>query len=207
MYVWVRRCPAGELLLEAGALLLGEERSRLRVEREAGGRPWVARGNERLAVSVSHSYDAAGEIVAVAASPGGLVGIDIEPLRPVPVLGLARRWFRADEVDWLVAQDNQAEAFLLLWTAKEAVGKALGTGLRGAGLRRAVPLPEGDLSVLRPVPTATDLAVSYMSVHGFVLAVAVFGQSAPRIEIVAHDTAALSTSRSRTSLPVVVRGN
>lgn len=208
--VWVRRDVADprdaarELLLDAGAQLLGLPRTDLGIWHDDGGRPWVKTASgERLAVSVSHCDG----IAVVAASRTMQVGVDVEPLRAVPVTAMARRWFRPEEASWVAAQPDPALAFLRLWTAKEAVGKALGTGLRQEGLRRAVPLPSGDLSVPEPVPGETGLAVGHPDVPGVVLAVAGAGQTTPRFNTVVHDSASRSTERSRTSLPVVVRGN
>ncbi|WP_460652041.1 4'-phosphopantetheinyl transferase family protein [Kribbella endophytica] len=69
----------------------------------------------------------------MAATHAGPVGIDAELRRDFPVESLSRRWFAPTETT------NSPEAFLHLWTAKEAIGKALGRGLRGSGLSRPMP--------------------------------------------------------------------
>jgi 4'-phosphopantetheinyl transferase len=65
-------------------------------------------------------------------------GIDVERRRPRPrALEIARRYFCAAEAEQLAALPAKArdDAFLALWTAKEAVLKALGRGL-AFGLHR-----------------------------------------------------------------------
>ncbi|GAA0603431.1 hypothetical protein GCM10009534_42630 [Kribbella sandramycini] len=160
---------------------------------DPNGRPEIA----GLAVSISHSRS----LVAVAAGRTGSVGVDLEDIYPREVSGLARRWFDPAELDWLAAQPDGLLAFLRLWTAKEAVGKAVGLGLRNSGLRRLMPLADGPvesvpgLSVVRP-PVLDDA----------VLAVAV--STATQVVLTEHQGTALRrTVRSRTSFPVVVRGN
>ncbi|WP_278188793.1 4'-phosphopantetheinyl transferase superfamily protein [Micromonospora sp. R77] len=174
-----QRVLVGRLLRRAGGALLGRTETRIDVSREPGGRPVVRADDGRtLPVSVSHVE----QVVVVAARLGGPVGVDVEPCRPLPALALARRWYHPDEVGWL--GDRPATGrdldFLRLWTAKEAVGKALGSGLRGQGLRRPVPRPE--LGPLRPVPGRPGLRVGHpplggdlASDGGLVLAVAVAG--------------------------------
>ena len=104
--------------------------------------------------------------IAVAASYDGPVGIDLEEVHPRDFLPLANRWFAQRELDWMARQPDQLRAFLRLWTAKEAVGKALGAGLQRSGLRREMP-PDGS-----PVASEPDLAVTYVPCAGGVLAVA-----------------------------------
>lgn len=108
-----------------------------------------------LAVSISYSH----QLVAVAASYEGPLGIDLEEVRPRDVDPIANRWFAPQELEWMERQPDRVRAFLQLWTAKEAVGKALGTGLENGGLRR--PTPAG-LTVVHP-PTAGSavLAVAF----------------------------------------------
>lgn len=82
----------------------------------------------------SHSHDQA--LIAVAR--GVLPGIDLERLRAHPkAVPIARRYFSPDETDALQAlpAEQRDRAFLELWTAKEAVLKALGRGL-AFGLHR-----------------------------------------------------------------------
>ena len=78
----------------------------------------------------------AGGLAVIAVIAGLEVGIDIEPLRPIPdALDLARRFFSPAEIEALTvtsARERDA-AFLLAWTRKEAYIKALGGGL-GVGL-------------------------------------------------------------------------
>jgi 4'-phosphopantetheinyl transferase len=78
----------------------------------------------------------AGGLAVVAVTAGLEVGIDIEPLRPVPeALDLARRFFSPAEIEALTATPvrERDAAFLTAWTRKESYIKALGGGL-GVGL-------------------------------------------------------------------------
>ncbi len=62
------------------------------------------------------------------------VGVDVERVRPRPrALALARSRLHPKEADALAAVPDaeRDEAFARLWTAKEAVLKARGTGLVG----------------------------------------------------------------------------
>jgi 4'-phosphopantetheinyl transferase len=182
--VWLRlggSDPAA-LAVAAAAALLGEPAGRLAVIREPGGRPRIAGAKARVDISLSRGP----EMAAAAVSTAGPVGVDVERLRPVGgACAVAGRWFPPDEAAWLAGQpaERQAAAFLGLWTQKEAIAKALGTGLRGgAGLRRGVarvlaePCRSGQqLALIGPpglavgVATVADLAV---------LAVACLGRSA-----------------------------
>jgi 4'-phosphopantetheinyl transferase len=144
------RRQARELAVTAAAAVLNQPVSVVRLGRETGGRPLIEVSGAHAAdvhIAISHARGPAGTaglgVVAVAVSGIGPVGVDVEVVRDLPVLALARRWLTATETAWLEArpEPQRAAAFLLLWTQKEAVGKALGTGLRGSGLRRPVPLP------------------------------------------------------------------
>ncbi len=78
----------------------------------------------------------AGGLAVVAVTAGLEVGIDIEPLRPIPdALEIARRFFSPAEIEALTATPvrERDAAFLTAWTRKEAYIKALGGGL-GVGL-------------------------------------------------------------------------
>jgi 4'-phosphopantetheinyl transferase len=198
-HIWVspveenedQRSAAHALLVTLARSLGGEGE----VRHEESGRPVV----DGLAVSLSHARG----LVAVAASRRGPVGVDLESRREFEIDGMARRWFDPTELTWLYQQSDQVEAFLWLWTAKEAVGKALGRGLRGAGLRRVMPV--GGATV---VPSEPQLAVLRLPLRAdAVLAVAV-PSSTSEVRLTEHHGAALrSTVTSRTSFPVVVRGN
>ncbi|TDW17042.1 4'-phosphopantetheinyl transferase family protein [Kribbella kalugense] len=193
VHVWVApagaepRAAAHNLLLDLASTLISSPS----LHHDSDGRPHVP----GLAVSLSHTHD----LVVVAAAADGPIGVDVEELHPREVRELANRWFAPEELDWMSTQSSQLKAFLLLWTAKEAVGKALGRGLRQSGLRRPMPLGGG------AVESEPSLLVTYVPWKYAVLAVA-----APigLTEIVVrHETALRSVERSRTSLPVVVRGN
>ena len=103
-------CDAGELVVETGE----------------HGKPVLA--GAAFAFNLSHS----GNRAALALARGTDIGIDIEvPTRPRAHRELAGRYFCAREADAIAAADeNERERlFLRLWTAKEAVLKALGRGL------------------------------------------------------------------------------
>jgi 4'-phosphopantetheinyl transferase len=125
---------------------------------DPGGRPHVP----GLAVSLSRTPS----LVVAAASYGGLLGVDLEEVYPREVTALAERWFAPAELEWMAGQPDRLRAFLQLWTAKEAVGKALGQGLGNAGLRRPMPLGGG------VVASEPGLLVTYVPWDGLVLALA-----------------------------------
>ncbi|MCP3760324.1 4'-phosphopantetheinyl transferase superfamily protein [Streptomyces sp. TBY4] len=158
-----QRKHAHALLRRAAAAVLGVGPEGLAVAREPGGRPYVVsrpgarergpRSPLRVNVSVSHTRG----LTAVAVCTGGDVGVDVEPARELPAVALARRWFGEEDVRWIEghAPDLRARALLWVWTHKEALGKALGTGLAGGGRLRPVPLPARGLPPEPAGPAAT----------------------------------------------------
>jgi 4'-phosphopantetheinyl transferase len=90
------------------------------------GRPRLA--DSALELTVTHS----GDRVGVGIATGVPIGLDVEPLEQKRITeGMAGLACTPNEERWLDAHagDAYADAFLRLWTAKEAVLKALGTGL------------------------------------------------------------------------------
>lgn len=145
-----RRAAAGVLLRCLVASALGQEPHDVTVRRHC---PHCSRGHGRpevpgapLRVSASHAGDRVA--VAVAVSTLGAVGIDVEPPRARPLSRpLLRRTLGSGEPEYLlgVPESRRPAEFLRIWTAKEAILKATGEGLRG-GPRllaldlRAIPL-------------------------------------------------------------------
>ena len=92
------------------------------------GRPCLAGPHGALEFNWSHCGDHALLAVAHGITPG----IDLECLRSCPnALGIAKRYFCHEETAALAALPPALchQAFLSLWTAKEAVLKAMGRGL------------------------------------------------------------------------------
>jgi 4'-phosphopantetheinyl transferase len=116
-------------------LVLGEHLGiaprEIRVSRTDTGKPIVAEGAH---FNVTHS----GDLVLVAVSADRAVGIDVERRRDVPrVDALVERWLTPFEREELLALmaggDSLSDAFLRVWSLKEARLKALGVGISGAG--------------------------------------------------------------------------
>lgn len=103
--------------------LLGEEHPRL--EHDDKGAPYLPEHPD-LWVSISHCRTA----VAVAVSPSGRVGIDVECRRKIGD-GLMERVCTEDELAAMRSAEDSVMAFLQLWTCKEAVLKMRGTGIQG----------------------------------------------------------------------------
>ncbi|WP_109124656.1 4'-phosphopantetheinyl transferase superfamily protein [Dyella sp. C11] len=134
-------------LLSMLGAYLGIPAANVELEASEHGRPSLA-GSQRDALSFnwSHSHDQA--LIAIAR--GVVPGVDLERLRPHPkAVPIARRYFSPDETTALESlPDGQRDrAFLELWTAKEAVLKALGRGL-AFGLHRLSILGPSELPVL-----------------------------------------------------------
>ena len=78
-------------------------------------------------VSFAHSAD----LAACATDTSALVGVDIESLNRCPACEarIAARYFSEREQARIAASTDPHLAFLRIWTRKEALGKARGTGL------------------------------------------------------------------------------
>ncbi|WP_416980574.1 4'-phosphopantetheinyl transferase family protein [Streptomyces sp. T028] len=151
------RRAAHATLLRAAAELSGSPPHSIGIEYETGGRPRLTGPAAVLHVSVSHSPGAR----AVALSTHAPVGVDIETVRPLPALRMARRWFAPADADWLtrLPQPERVRAFYWLWTQKEAVGKARGHGLAHGGLTQRLPTPTHRPWRFRPGTPATPPAL------------------------------------------------
>lgn len=117
------------LLREVLAPLLRVPAHDLVFGREAKGRPFLDHPN---APDFNLSDTRGGTLIAICAI--GRVGVDIECLnREFPVSKIASRWFSREEAAALARMTtaNARQAFLRLWTAKEASCKATGTGIYG----------------------------------------------------------------------------
>ncbi len=120
------------------------------------GKPALA-GGGGIEFNVSHSGDRA----FIAVVRGRTVGGDIEVRRDVPDAdAIARRFFNEREAAWIRDSDGTAksDAFLRLWTRKEAYVKAVGGGL-------SIPLDGVDVfggaGAAGPVLTADDGAATW----------------------------------------------
>ncbi|WP_318204977.1 4'-phosphopantetheinyl transferase family protein [Streptomyces sp. SCL15-4] len=174
---------ARALLLRGAAGMLGVPESEVWVGHEPGGRPFLGGAGEGVRVSVAHTRTA----VAIALARGAAVGVDVEAVRPLRAEPMARAWLHPVEAAWIggLPEAERSVAFLWLWTQKEAVGKALGRGLRGGGMSRRMPLPRNwppaldARSVPSPLPGADALASAAVLVDGgrHVLGVALCGDT------------------------------
>jgi 4'-phosphopantetheinyl transferase len=90
------------------------------------GKPRLA-GDGQVHFNLSHCEER-----AVLAVSDAELGIDLERERPIEHVDLAKRYFHPNEVAAITASRDEAaqrRAFFRVWTLKEAVVKALGTGL------------------------------------------------------------------------------
>jgi 4'-phosphopantetheinyl transferase len=110
------------------ARYLNERPERLEFGSENRGKPRLLgrQAPERLKFNLTHSAD----LALLAIVDECEVGIDVERLREVKDLEpLAERYFHPTEVRDIMSARNRQVAFFRLWTAKEAVLKAFGSGI------------------------------------------------------------------------------
>jgi 4'-phosphopantetheinyl transferase len=137
-------------LREILAAELGIAAPEIRLKRDGHGRPALDPGSHSadLDFNLSHSSD----LALVATVCGARVGVDLERQRPGrDPMRTARRYFSAAELAALRALPprERPAVFLRYWTAKEALAKGLGLGLR---------IPKGELE-LAPQPGGTMVPV------------------------------------------------
>lgn len=112
------------LLRQLLAPLLQQAPSQLAININAKGKPELADTDWHF--NISHS----GSLLTLAFGNQAPLGVDIETrlLSPAQVQRLAKRYLSHDEQTWL-DQPNSDALFLRLWTIKEAVLKAHGSGI------------------------------------------------------------------------------
>jgi len=143
---FVRTLLGAYLRCDAGAV---------QVDRDVRGKPHLRGG--RLRFNLAHS----GEALLVGLADSLDLGVDLEtPRRPRPVMDLARRYFAPGETAALAAlpEARRQDAFLQLWTCKEAVLKAQGHGIAG-GLAGVIFSLDEELPCPRPAPGGVPWSV------------------------------------------------
>ena len=102
------------------------------------GRPYLSGPESPYSFNLSHSNALAAFAVCEAE-----VGVDVEQIKALPE-GVAGMVFSQREIDALAETPDEARAlkFFQFWTAKEAVLKALGTGLGVSGRSFTIDLSE-----------------------------------------------------------------
>lgn len=93
------------------------------------GRPEL---DQRHSTALGFNWSHSGDFALIAIGRHCTPGIDIERLRDRPrALAIAERYFCKEEFDGLtsMSEETRSAEFLRLWTAKEAVLKALGRGI------------------------------------------------------------------------------
>ena len=133
----------------------------LRIVTAPGGKPVLLPGP---AFSVAHS----GDQYAIAVTGASSVGVDVEHRRDVSrAADIANRWFGEVEAERLadLPEARLNEEFLRLWTAKEALAKRHGAGLRlmkgrGEGANGALDV---DVGLAEERLRSFDAGVEYLA--------------------------------------------
>ena len=121
----------------------------LQIEPDANDKPQLIapqlNSPQRLHFNLSHCRG----WVVLAVSDSGPVGVDIESThRNNNILGIAKRFFQADEYALLAAlpEAARAELFCELWTLKEAMVKAAGLGIGRMLAAVGVGIHDGEIN-------------------------------------------------------------
>lgn len=100
----------------------GDIKKTVQWDTDKGGKLYLTQ-NKDLYVNLSHSGE-----YAVCAVHNKDVGIDIQHIRECDI-NLAKRFFSAEEYEYINRFENKNNAFFEIWTKKESFVKAIGTGL------------------------------------------------------------------------------
>jgi 4'-phosphopantetheinyl transferase len=147
----------------------------LRFDLGPHGKP-ALRDGHGLHFNLTHS----GDLALIALSPDREVGVDVEQWRIVPDYdSIAARFFSPAEQEMLrgLPPPARARAFLIGWTRKEAVMKALGLGVAQSPESIEVSLEEGRAVVLRIAGRPADQwsMTAFAPAPGFIGALAMQG--------------------------------
>jgi 4'-phosphopantetheinyl transferase len=122
---------------------LGRPASGIELEHDRHGKPRLAGDSMAgdLRFNVAHSAS----LALIAVTRGSEVGVDAERVRQVKRADhIARRYFHPAEIEAIVSASPAARnaVFMRCWTGKEAVLKAIGTGVTGSLASFKVPTAE-----------------------------------------------------------------
>jgi len=123
-----RWCAARGILRELLNLYLNRAPGEIILDYNSSGKPFLPSGEgPDLPFSLSRS----GGRAVYCFSPGPQVGIDLEQIRPRRFDLMARKYFTPAEYDLYGRRgtEEKSRAFYTLWTRKEALLKARGTGI------------------------------------------------------------------------------
>ena len=134
---------------------LGRPPERLIFASGTHGKPHLVVDGQPASISFNVSHSGDDGLIAITGS--GSLGVDLEQRRPLSDLdGVATRVFGNNERDALsgLAGDDKLAFFHRLWTCKEALIKAKGTGFSYDPIRFEVPAPilEGGRSAMFGFP-------------------------------------------------------
>lgn len=173
------------------AAFLGRNPQAVRYERSPHGRPTLAdsdNGQHQVDFNISHS----GDVLLLGITTGGRIGVDVEAWVSDASADRSPLWdtLSEREADWVAAHDDAYAAFVRLWTRKEAVVKALGTGLPDDLPALEVLMAPGSTESMLRAPNGASLrVVDLPSPPGFHAAVALTALDVP-VHIVANAPAA-----------------
>ncbi|HVT29114.1 MAG TPA: 4'-phosphopantetheinyl transferase superfamily protein [Lacipirellulaceae bacterium] len=119
---------------------LGVEPAAVRLTTDPNGKPRIGdvHSTSSLKFNVSHS----GDLALIGFTTGCEVGVDVEQIREVGRLEqIARRFYHPSETEAILAApaEERNKAFFRCWTGKEAVLKAVGSGVTGSLAAFQVP--------------------------------------------------------------------
>lgn len=137
---------------------------------EATGRPHLVGIAAAPDFNVSHSDD----VVLIAISRAGRVGVDIEAVRPMEDLeGLAGQMMHPVEWELFIglSEDQRAARFFQLWTRKEALLKASGVGLSLDPRSVLVGLAAADQDISCMVGSTPSILRTIAAPDGFAAAI------------------------------------
>jgi len=129
---WLQgRLASKKLLTLAVPFLAGASWDTITIANQPEGAPFVEFQGQRLPLTLSISHREGMAVAAVSETPGIRLGIDLEWVEPHPE-SFYQDFFTPFEQDMQNRANPERRAWLgtLIWSAKEAVLKALGTGLR-----------------------------------------------------------------------------
>ena len=136
---WAAKRLLGEVAAEDNGIVAGllgkpgsndDWRGQFSILNDEAGVPYVDRaGRGRLSLSLSISHRGDWGLAAIALVPCARIGADIETVEPRDP-ALVRQFFSESEADRVAGGGDVDRTVARIWSAKEAVLKAMGIGLR-----------------------------------------------------------------------------